>query len=111
MPHPMRMKAVPLLLVALWLGVLPPAVAAPAAGDAGTFHGTVYQIDTISNFVDVIMPGGTKRFYADPATIVRVHRKRASLIDIAMGEEVRGTYRTNAKGLRTVVTIDDETGN
>lgn len=80
-----------------------------AAPSAGTFHGTVYQIDTVYNFVDVIMPGGTRRFYAGPATVVRVERKRAALIDIAMGEEVRGTYRTDAKGVPTVVTIDDLT--
>jgi hypothetical protein len=80
-----------------------------AAPSTGAFHGTVYQIDTVYNFVDVIMPGGTKRFYAGPDTVVRVERKRAALIDIAMGEEVRGTFRIDAKGVRTVVTIDDLT--
>jgi hypothetical protein len=74
-----------------------------------SFRGTVYQIDTVFNFVDVIMPGGTKRFYADDATIVHVHFKNAALIDIAMGEEVRGTYRLDAKGNRIVVRIDDLT--
>ena len=73
------------------------------------FHGTVYQIDTVFNFVDVIMPGGTKRFYADNASIVHVHLKKAELIDIAMGEEVRGTYRLDAKGNRLVIAIDDLT--
>ena len=78
-------------------------------GDLRSFHGTVYQIDTVFNFVDVIMPGGTKRFYADDASIVHVHFKKAALIDIAMGEEVKGTYRLDAKGARIVVTIDDLT--
>ena len=111
MPAPLRMKAVlSVVLAASILGLGPLAVAAPASA-TGTFHGTVYQIDTVFNFVDVIMPGGTKRFYADPATIVRVHRKRAALIDIAMGEEVRGIFRTDARGVRTVVAIDDLTGN
>ena len=41
------------------------------------FHGTVYQVDTVYNFVDVIMPGGTKRFYAGPATIVRCAPEKA----------------------------------
>jgi hypothetical protein len=79
------------------------------AGKALPFHGTVYQIDTVFNFVDVIMPGGTKRFYADNASIVHVHLKKAELIDIAMGEEVRGTYRLDAKGNRLVIAIDDLT--
>jgi hypothetical protein len=78
-------------------------------GDLRSFHGTVYQIDTVFNFVDVIMPGGTKRFYADDASVIHVHFKKAALIDIAMGEEVRGTYRLDAKGTRIVVTIDDLT--
>ena len=95
-------------LAALMFGAA--SVACRAADPpAGAFYGTVYQIDTVNNFVDVIMPGGTRRFYAGPATVVRVQRKRAALIDIAMGEEVRGTYRTDAKGERIVVTIDDLT--
>jgi hypothetical protein len=96
-----------MMAVALtWTGL-----SARAAGTANalSFHGTVYQIDTVFNFVDVIMPGGTKRFYADDATLVHVNRKKAALIDIAMGEEVRGTYRLDAKGARVVVTIDDLT--
>jgi hypothetical protein len=82
-----------------------------AAGPANalSFRGTVYQIDTVFNFVDVIMPGGTKRFYADDGTRVHVNRKKAALIDIAMGEQVRGTYRTDAKGTRIVIMIDDVT--
>ncbi len=82
---------------------------ARAAGTAGSFRGTVYQIDTVFNFVDVIMPGGTKRFYADDASLVHVQGKKAALIDIAMGEQVSGTYRVDAKGNRLVVTIDDLT--
>ncbi len=82
---------------------------ARGAGTAGSFRGTVYQIDTVFNFVDVIMPGGTKRFYADGASLVHVHGKKAALIDIAMGEQVMGTYRVDAKGNRLVVTIDDLT--
>jgi len=75
------------------------------------FRGTVYQIDTVFNFVDVIMPGGTKRFYADTASLVHVQGKKAELIDIAMGEQVKGTYRLDAKGNRLVLTIDDVTRN
>lgn len=82
-----------------------------AATPASSFHGTVYQVDTIYNFVDVIMLGGTRRFYADDASIVHVHRHAAKLIDISMGEEVRGTYRVDPKGARIVVKIDDLTAN
>jgi hypothetical protein len=84
---------------------------ADETANALSFRGTVNQIDTVFNFVDVIMPGGTKRFYADAATLIHVNRKKAALIDIAMGEEVRGTYRLDAKGARVVVTIDDLTRN
>jgi hypothetical protein len=96
------------LLGAAWLGgalATTSAFASPAG--TGEFHGAVYQVDTVYNFVDVIMPGGTKRFYAGPDSVVRVRGKRAALIDIAMGEEVQGTYRAGPKGMRTVVTIDD----
>jgi len=84
---------------------------AHASATTGSFRGTVYQIDTVFNFVDVIMPGGTKRFFADDASLVHVHGKKAALIDIAMGEQVTGTYRLDAKGNRLVVTIDDVTRN
>jgi hypothetical protein len=103
-----RLVKIPLLLLAVGLLETSADWAAPPP-DAGTFHGTVYQVDTVYNFVDVIMPGGTKRFYAGPATIVRVHRKRAALIDIAMGEEVQGTYRMDSKGVSTAVSINDLT--
>jgi hypothetical protein len=101
------MKARFLIVAFLVVAGLDGHVRAAPVHAAGSFHGTVYQIDTVYNFVDVIMPGGTTRFYADPDTIVQVQHKRAELIDIAMGEQVRGTYRTDAKGTRTVVTIDD----
>jgi hypothetical protein len=92
------------VLAAFLLGARLAGASPPAAGD---FHGTVYQVDTVYNFVDVIMPGGTKRFYTAPGSIVHVRGERAALIDIAMGEEVRGTYRTGSDGKRTVVAIDD----
>jgi hypothetical protein len=103
-----RTWLVPLLGLFLALALPVGAGEGPAPG---LFHGTVYQVDTVFNFVDVIMPGGTRRFYADPSSVVHVRRKRAALVDICMGEEVRGTYRTNPQGVRTVVTIDDLTGN
>jgi hypothetical protein len=84
---------------------------ARAAATTGSFRGTVYQIDTVFNFVDVIMPGGTRRFFADGASVVHVHGRKAALIDMAMGEQVSGTYRVDAKGNRLVVTIDDVTRN
>ncbi len=74
------------------------------------FRGKVYQVDTIYNNIDVILPSGKKTFWADASTRVRVHRKPAQLIDIAMGDEVRGTYTTGAKGARVLVTIEDVTG-
>jgi hypothetical protein len=101
------MLGAPILLALLFLAA--PAIRTGAAPlpPSGSFQGSVYQIDTISDFVDVIMPGGTKRFYAGPGTTVQVKGKRAELIDIAMGEKVRGTYRTDAKGRHIVVAIDD----
>jgi hypothetical protein len=100
-----------LLLRGIFAALALGCVAVPARGSGGveSFHGTVYQVDTVFNFVDVIMPGGTKRFYANNASIVHVHLKKAALIDIAMGEEVEGTYRMDAKGMRIVVRIDDLT--
>ena len=91
------------------LGVVAPLHAAPIAGE-GTFHGTVYQIDTVFNFVDVIMPGGKKRFYTGPRSVAHVRGHRAALIDIAMGDKVRGTYLTDSNGTRVLLTIGDLLG-
>ena len=87
------------------LGLVAGSPTSPAG--AGTFHGTVYQVDTVYNFVDVDETGGRHRFFADSASLVRVGQKRAALIDIAMGEEVHGTYRTGAQGARILMTIKD----
>lgn len=98
-----------LLLATLVLGGAAPLPAAPIAAK-GTFRGTVYQIDTVFNFVDVNMPGGRKRFYTGPHTVAHVHGRRAALIDIAMGDKVRGTYITDSNGTQVLLTIDDVTG-
>jgi hypothetical protein len=81
--------------------------AAPAEVAPQPFHGRVYQVDTVYNNVDVIMPDRKRTLWADTATQVRVNRNRAQLIDIAMGDQVSGTYRKGPKGTLILVTIDD----
>ena len=75
------------------------------------FHGKVYQVDTVYNNIDVIMPDRTRTFWADDATRVKVHRAHAHLIDISMGDEVRGTYAVGPHGKMKLMTIEDVTGN
>lgn len=77
---------------------------------SGTFEGRVYQVDTIYNNIDVWVGGRKTTFWTDGATKVKVHRKAAQLIDIAMGDQVRGSYTTGAKGARILVMIEDITG-
>jgi hypothetical protein len=102
-----RVLSAPILLALLFLAAVANRAAAAPMPSSGFFQGPVYQVDTVYNFVDVIMPDGTKRFYAGPGTTVHVNGNRAGLIDIAMGEKVRGTYRTDAKARHIVVTLDD----
>jgi len=96
-----------LLLFAL-LSALSAVAGTPQA--PGPFEGRVYQVDTIYNNIDVFVDGRKTTFWANDATKVKVHRKRAQLIDIAMGDQVRGTYVTGAKGARILVTIEDVSG-
>ncbi len=94
--------------LALPLAWMSAAWAAPAASTAPQpFHGRVYQVDTVFNNIDVIMPDRKRTFWADAATRVRVHQQRAQLIDIAMGDEVSGTYVTGPKGALMLVRIED----
>jgi hypothetical protein len=96
----------------LLLGLAGFALAAPSpAGAARPFHGRVYQVDTVFNNIDVIMPDRKRTLWADAATQVRVHGRRAQLIDIAMGDDVRGTYAPGPKGALLLVTIEDLTEN
>jgi hypothetical protein len=100
----------PVFLSALLLlaGVAAPhAWAAPASSGAQPFHGRVYQVDTVFNNIDVIMPDRKRTLWADASTRVRVHGQRAQLIDIAMGDEVKGTYVAGPKGALRLVRIDD----
>lgn len=83
------------------------AQGAPTADAPRSFQGKVYQVDTIYNTIDVIMPDRKRTLWADAGTQVRVHGRRAQLIDIAMGESVSGTYRSGPHGALRLVTIDD----
>ena len=103
----MRFVLLPALLVMLGAG-MPRTFAAPdSAAGAQPFHGRVYQVDTVFNNIDVIMPDRKRTLWADASTRVRVHGQRAQLIDIAMGDEVRGTYVAGSKGALRLVRIDD----
>jgi hypothetical protein len=108
----MKFAFLPAVCAALLaLGATRPAAAAPApAGKILTFHGKVYQVDTIYDNVDVIMPDRTRTLWADATTQVRLHGKRANLIDIAMGDKVSGTYVRGPKGNLMLVTIVDQAG-
>jgi len=79
---------------------------APAAAPV-PFHGTVYQVDTVFNNIDVIMPDRKRTLWADVSTRVRVHGRKAQLIDIAMGDEVSGSYVAGPKGALILVKIED----
>jgi hypothetical protein len=83
------------------------AEGAPTPDAPQSFQGKVYQVDTIYNNVDVIMPDRKRTLWADAATQVRVHGHRAQLIDIAMGDAVRGTYRSGPHGALSLVSIED----
>jgi hypothetical protein len=103
----MRYVFLPACLLVLGAG-LPQALAAPASSaEAQPFHGRVYQVDTVFNNIDVIMPDRKRTLWADASTRVRVHGQRAQLIDIAMGDEVKGTYVAGPKGALRLVRIDD----
>ena len=83
------------------------AIALPALGTPLHFQGKVYQVDTIYNNVDVIMPDRTRTFWADGATQVRVQGRHGQLIDIAMGDRVRGTYRAGPKSALILISVED----
>jgi hypothetical protein len=99
----MRYVLLPALLL-VW-GVSP-AAGASFAG-AQPFHGRVYQVDTVFNNIDVIMPDRRRTLWADASTRVRVHGQRAQLLDIAMGDKVSGTYIVGPKGALRLVRIED----
>jgi len=99
----MRYGFPPALLLALGA----PWVCAAPAPAAQPFHGRVYQVDTVFNNIDVIMPDRKRTLWADASTRVRVHGQRAQLLDIAMGDEVSGTYVVGPKGALRLVRIED----
>ena len=98
------MKRFPALV---FVGLAAAGQACAAPNTPVAFQGRVYQVDTIYNNVDVIMPDRKRTLWADGATQVRAHGHRAQLIDIAMGDAVRGTYRSGARGELVLVRIED----